>query len=119
MKTCTQCNAEMDEEATACPQCGFKKPRVGFFKRLLGLGTKSASDCLRQGNAYSSRRSPDGDIKTGDLSRAIAAYSKAIRLDPKLASAYQPKLAKVYQYRGDAYLRQNYLDRAIEDYTEA
>ena len=75
MKTCTQCNAEMDEEETACPQCGFKKPPLGFFKRLFGLGPKSASDYLDQGNTYFSRRSPDGHIKTGDLSRAITTMA--------------------------------------------
>ena len=119
MKTCTQCNAEMDEEETVCPQCGFQKPPTGFLKRLFGLRPKSASDYLDRGNACFNRRSPDGYIKLGDLSRAIAAYTKAIRLDPNLRPAYQPKLAKVYQYRGDAYLRANDCDRAIKDYTEA
>jgi hypothetical protein len=113
MKTCTQCNAELDEEETVCPQCGFQKPPVSLFKRLFGLGPKSASDYLDQGNAYFRRRSPEGFIKLSDLSGAIAAYLKAIRLEPKFVPAYQPKLAKVYQYRGDAYLRQNDLAAQI------
>jgi tetratricopeptide (TPR) repeat protein len=119
MKICTQCDAEMDNEETVCPQCGFQKKPLGVFRRLFGLGPKSPSDHLDQGNAYFNRRSPDGYVGQGDLSRAIDAYTKAIKLDSKLASAYQPKLAKLYQYRGDAFLRQNDVDRAINDYTEA
>jgi tetratricopeptide (TPR) repeat protein len=47
----------------------------------------------------------------GDDGRAIADYTEAIRLDPKLAIAY-------YQ-RGTAYHALGDFDRAIADYTEA
>jgi tetratricopeptide (TPR) repeat protein len=47
----------------------------------------------------------------GDFDRAIADYTEAIRLDPKLAIAY-------YE-RGVAYHALGDFDRAIADYTEA
>ena len=84
MKACTHCNAEMDAEEATCPQCGFRpqKPAFGFFRRLFGLGPKSALAYLNLGNDYLNRRSPDGNFKQGDLNGAIAAYTKGIRLDP-------------------------------------
>src|SRR5262245_58368509 len=121
MKTCTQCNAEMDETEAVCPQCGFRSKRLaaGFFGRLLGRGPKSALDYLNVGNDYLNRRSPDGNFKKSDLNRAITAYTKAIQLDPKLATDYKRKLALAHQYRGEVYSRSNDLNRAIKDYTEA
>ena len=47
----------------------------------------------------------------GDLDRAIADYSEAIRLDPKYAYAYNN--------RGNAYYDKGDHDRAIADYSEA
>jgi tetratricopeptide (TPR) repeat protein len=121
MKTCRQCNAALDDEEAVCPQCGFRvnKPASGFFNWLLGRGPKSALDYLTLGNDYLNRRSPDGNFNKADLNRAIAAYTKAIRLDPKLAADYHRKLALAYQYRGEFYSKTNDFDRAIKDYTEA
>ena len=53
--------------------------------------------------------SPTGD--KGDTDRAIADYTEAIRLDPKLANAYNN--------RGTAYRDKGDTDRAIADFTEA
>src|SRR6266404_1188228 len=47
----------------------------------------------------------------GDLDRAIADYSEAIRIDPKDAIAFNN--------RGSAYSHKGDLDRAIADYSEA
>ena len=47
----------------------------------------------------------------GDMDRAIADYTEALRLDPKYTFAYYN--------RGDAYRYNGDLDRAIADYTEA
>src|SRR5262249_7737007 len=47
----------------------------------------------------------------GDVDRAIANFSEAIRLDPKYAEAYY--------VRGVAYGNKGDLDRAIADYSEA
>jgi tetratricopeptide (TPR) repeat protein len=47
----------------------------------------------------------------GDLDRAIADYSEAIRLDPKQANAYRN--------RGNALREKGDLDRAIADLNEA
>jgi TonB family protein len=55
-----------------------------------------------RGNAY---------YANGDLDRAIAAYSEAIRLDPNDATAYNN--------RGIAYDARGEFDRAIADYNEA
>src|SRR5262249_52469024 len=81
----------------------------------------------------------------GDLDRAIADYSEAIRLNPKLATAYynrgiawrakgdldraiadyseairlDPKLAAAYNNRGNAWSDKGDLDGAIADYSEA
>jgi lipoprotein NlpI len=47
----------------------------------------------------------------GDLDRAIADFTEAIRLDPKDASAHND--------RGSAYMAKGDFDRAIADYSEA
>ncbi len=51
------------------------------------------------------------DSDNGDLDRAIADYTKAIELDPKLLSAYIN--------RGLAYDGKGNFDQAIADYTKA
>ena len=49
--------------------------------------------------------------KKGDLDKAIADYTEAIRRDPKLV--------KAYNNRGVAYAKKGENDKAIADYTEA
>ncbi len=53
----------------------------------------------------------DRRASTGDLSRALADYDEAIRLDPRYPHAYNYR-GMVYAFRGDA-------DRAFADYDEA
>jgi len=50
-------------------------------------------------------------LGNGQEDKAIAAYSEAIRRDPKCALAYIG--------RGDVYLAKNDLDRAVLDYDQA
>ena len=59
--------------------------------------------------AFQNRGNAHGD--KGDIDRAIADYSEAIRLDPKFAMAFQN--------RGNAYSDKGDNDRAIADYSEA
>ncbi len=47
----------------------------------------------------------------GQLDKALADFSEAIRLNPNFAMAYK--------YRGDVYRRQNQFDLALEDYSKA
>jgi tetratricopeptide (TPR) repeat protein len=49
--------------------------------------------------------------ESGELDKALAAYSEAIRLDPALADAYF--------FRGTVYAEKSDLDRAVADYTQA
>jgi tetratricopeptide (TPR) repeat protein len=49
--------------------------------------------------------------ESGELDKAIAAYSEAIGLDPECADAYF--------FRGGVYVKRNDLDRAVADYTHA
>ena len=49
--------------------------------------------------------------KKGDLDKAIADCAEAIRLNPRMAEAYNRR-GSVYEKKGD-------LDKAIADYTEA
>jgi tetratricopeptide (TPR) repeat protein len=50
-------------------------------------------------------------LKMGNFSEAIIKLSRAIELDPQLASAYL--------YRGEAYFRKGLLELALEDSTKA
>ena len=89
-----------------------------------------------QGIAYS---------KNGEHTRAIAAFNKAVKLEPHFAEAYynrgaayakkgdfdsaisdytevikrKPELAMAYNNRGIVYANKRYFDNAINDYTEA
>jgi tetratricopeptide (TPR) repeat protein len=102
----------------------------------VGPKPETAGSHVKQGDAHHRR---------GDLDQAIAAYSEAIRLNPKLALAYKkradayegkdafdqaikdyseairlnPKLALAYNNRGYAHYRNGDLDQAIADYSEA
>lgn len=84
-------------------------------------------------------------FKKGDYVKAIADYTEAIRLDPKLALAYysrgltsvkkadydkaitdftevirlDPKYSIAYYARGSCYTKKREYDKAIADFTEA
>jgi tetratricopeptide (TPR) repeat protein/membrane associated rhomboid family serine protease len=84
-------------------------------------------------------------IESGDLDQAIAEYTEAIELDPKIAEAYndrgiaylkkeqfdqaisdfnnaielKPKLAMAHNNRGIAYLKKEQFDQAISDFNNA
>ena len=53
----------------------------------------------------------DAYRKKGELDKAVADYTDAIRLDPKDAAAHAA--------RGDVYRKKGELNKAIADYTEA
>ena len=53
--------------------------------------------------------------KKGDLARAIADYSAAVRLTPRSSKSF----AKTYNNRGDAYAEAGENDRATADFDEA
>ena len=76
------------------------------YTRVLKLGSLEARAVLRdaidQGVAAN---------KTGDLDRAIASFSEAIRLDPKYSEAFW--------HRGAVYAKKGDNNRAIGDYDEA
>jgi tetratricopeptide (TPR) repeat protein len=75
---------------------------MGLLKSLFGAKSTSAEDCVNRGNVYSSHE---------EYGKAIAAFSEAIRLEPKCAGAYKN--------RGHAYFRKSQYDKAIADCTEA
>jgi tetratricopeptide (TPR) repeat protein len=75
---------------------------MGFFKLLFGARSTSAEDSFNRGTVYSRERKYD---------KAIAAFSEAIRLDPKCAGAYSN--------RGHAYFAKSEYDQAIADCSEA
>jgi len=49
--------------------------------------------------------------ESGELDKAVAAYSEAIRLDPEWGDAYF--------FRGSVYARKDDFDRAVADFTRA
>jgi tetratricopeptide (TPR) repeat protein len=63
------------------------------------------------GNAYLYANRGAAYARKGDLDHAIADFSEAIRLDPKLAAGYHN--------RGNAYQAKSDFDRAIADFGEA
>jgi tetratricopeptide (TPR) repeat protein len=101
----------------------------------IAVSADPAADAYQKGKTY---------LEKGDSDAAIAAFTEAIRLDPKLANAYSdrgvayegkgeidkaiadyteairldPKTALAYYNRGIAYARKGDLDKAIADYTE-
>ncbi len=101
-----------------------------------------ATSADRAAEAYQKGKSC---LEKGDSDAAIAAFTEAIRLDPKLANAYtdrgvayegkgdldkaiadyaeairlDPKTALAYYNRGIAYAKKRDVDKAIADYTEA
>lgn len=86
-------DVEWDRQITACTA-------------LIESGRESPRDQViastRRGGAYYGK---------GDLDRAIADYSEAIRLDPKDG--------KIFNDRGNTYNSKGDLDRAMADYNEA
>jgi tetratricopeptide (TPR) repeat protein len=62
-------------------------------------------------SAYSHYRRAVGWSEKQEYDKAIADYSEAVRLDPKLADAYEG--------RGNAWLAKNDYDKAIADHNEA
>src|SRR6516162_5836758 len=100
MKRCSQCQAEMDADEAVCSRCGYREKVTE---------PKSALDYLNRGIDLSNR---------GDLDRAIADFTEALRLDPTLAGA-QRRLQSAFSSLGAAPLAGRQLDKAIAAYTEA
>jgi len=112
---------------------------MGFFKKLFGSppeSAESAEDCFTRGCQHDQRDERD---------EAIAAFTKAIRLEPHWPLAYNNRgysyyckgdcdravadytkaieldgdCALAYLNRGNAYVDKQMYDRAVTDYTEA
>jgi tetratricopeptide (TPR) repeat protein len=117
-----------------------------------GVKTASTSEAVGRTTAiqsteeyYRKRAATKKSSQEGESDKAIADYTEAIRLDPKLAMAYcnrgvaygskgeydkaiadcteairlDPKLDLAYELRGLAYGSKGEYDKAIADYTEA
>ncbi|MBC9883152.1 tetratricopeptide repeat protein [Bradyrhizobium sp. INPA01-394B] len=93
--------AQADDRST-CAQRG-SEGRIAACSNLI------AQSGGRDAWAFDNRGAEYGD--RGDLDRAIADFTEAIRLDPKLDN--------VYRHRGLALVRKNEYGRAIPDQTEA
>jgi tetratricopeptide (TPR) repeat protein len=55
----------------------------------------------------------------GDYDQAIAAYQKALRIDPRAVAGSKAEITKAYVKRGEASLEKKQYDAAIADYYEA
>ena len=100
MKHCSQCAAEMDADEWVCPQCGYRHEVAA---------PQSAVDYLNRGIGYYLR---------GDLDRAVADYTHALRLDPALEAA-QLRLRSAFDARRASHLARGEFDQAIAECTEA
>ena len=97
------------------------------YGRIIELHPNDPDAYYSRGNAY---------LRQGWASRAIDDYDKAIELDPESAGYYRDLIDRVievidrqielnpnhplhYHSRGDAYLRQGWASRAIDDYNKA
>jgi tetratricopeptide (TPR) repeat protein len=86
------------------PECVEVEVRMGFLKRLLGLGPKPVDlkAILDRGCSH---------MQQGEFEKAIVDFTQLIECDPQLALAYPN--------RGYAYFATRQLDRAVADYNEA
>jgi tetratricopeptide (TPR) repeat protein len=75
----------------------------------------------KEQQAIDARNSGLSHFENGEYDNAIADFTEAIRLNPKLAEAIRlsPEYALAYTARGTAYARKGKHDLAIDDYTEA
>src|SRR5215207_413650 len=88
--------------------------------QLKGMADKAIMDCdravgLDPGNADALYNRGRAERKKGDLARAIADYSAAIRLSPRSSKGF----AKSYNNRGDAYAEAGDSDGAMADFDQA
>ena len=84
-----------DRETTSPPA-----PQVAPAQQVVGSGSMSAADYLNHGCKY---------LEKGQHDKAIADFTTAIRLDPRLLKAYMD--------RAGAYAAQDHLDLAVADYS--
>ncbi|MGP0089765.1 MAG: tetratricopeptide repeat protein [Xanthobacteraceae bacterium] len=101
-------------------QCGVEFPGHRVDDVWAALKRVGGYDQAIDEQAYGAKRQPNispfverasAHIERGELERAIAEYSEAIRLDPDRATAFFDRAAAYYM-KGD-------LDRAIADYDQA
>jgi len=92
--------AAADDNETCRIQSG--DAAIAACSRLIATGRNLATTRVIRGNKYA---------EMGDLDRAIADFSAAIRLDPKYVDAYDG--------RGEAYTHRADYDRAIADVNHA
>jgi tetratricopeptide (TPR) repeat protein len=88
--------------------------------QLKGMLDKAILDCdravgLDRANPEAFYNRGRAARKKGDLARAIADYSSAVRLTPRSSKSF----AKTYNNRGDAYAEAGDNDRATADFDEA
>jgi tetratricopeptide (TPR) repeat protein len=75
---------------------------LGLVMLSLGADGESATDALSRGDSL---------VQKGELDAALAAYTEAIRLDPKDAAAHYER-GKVYEQKGEKAKAEEDLDRA-------
>ncbi len=96
-KTCPQCAQTVMAAAKLCRFCGYEFPAEGNQGDL-----DHAAACYNRGVAYLGKK---------DYDQAVAAFSEAIRLDPKYVTALKAR-ANAYRARKDD-------DRATFDLNKA